>query len=149
MIKFISKTAPNDRRAIALDPATVATIGIKPGMVLKEGSTPNFYLAKATDIALVPGPVFAFTDSSRKDVQAAKTLTVVDGPFVADIDADAYVAPAPAQGDALAPGADATPAENGKLKTLAVTTVAHLGSVVAYCTRGVDADGFIRIKVKR
>jgi hypothetical protein len=149
MIKFISKTAPNDRRALQLDPATVTTIGIKPGMVLKEGVGPSFYRAKATDVALVPGPVFAFTDSSRRDVQAAKSLTVVDGPFVADIDADAYVTPAPAQGDALVPGADGTPAEHGKLKTLVVATVANLGAVVAYCTRGVDADGFIRIKVQR
>lgn len=146
MIKFISKNAPNDRRSVPLDPATVTTINILPGQVLKQGAAPNRYAVKADGAALIGAPLFAFTSTSRRDVQAAKAITVVDGPFVAEINADAYVG-SPALDGALAVGT------GGNVGLLVATTVTAdattLQAVVANCTRVADADGFIEVKVIR
>ena len=144
MIKFISKNPPMDRRAVPLDPATVTTIAIKPGQVLKKAA--SGFALKADGAAVVGGPVWAFTDSSRTDVQAAKSLTVVDGPFVAEVDTDCYIG-SPALDAALQID---TGANVGKVVTLAVTADATtLQAIVAYCTRTADADGFIEVKVIR
>lgn len=146
MIKFVTKNAPADRRSVSLDPATVTTIGIKPGMVLKQGAAPNRYAVKADGAALIGAPLFAFTDSSRKDVQAAKAMTVVDGPFVAEFNADAYVG-SPVLDGALKVG---TAGDVGKLVVTTVTADATtLQAVVANCSRVADADGFIEAKVIR
>lgn len=146
MIKFVSKLAPSDRRSVPLDPATVTTINIKPGQVIKQGAAPNRYAVKADGAGVVGAPLFAFTDSSRRDVQAAKAMTVVDGPFVAEINADCY-AGSPTLDQALKIG---TAGDVGKLTAEAtVDSVAKLQGVVAYCTRVADADGFIEVKVIR
>jgi len=143
-IKFISKNAPADRRPMKLDPTTVSSINILPGQVLKENG--SLYAVKADGASVVGGPVWAFTASSRPDVQSAKSLTVVDGPFVADIDTAGYVG-SPALDAALKVG---TAGDIGKLAVESpVDTVAKLQGVVAYCTRTADADGFIRVKVLR
>lgn len=146
MIKFVSKHAPNDRRSVPLDPATVTTINIKPGQVLQQGALPNRYAVKADGASVVGAPLFAFTDSSRKDVQAAKAITVVDGPFVAEINADGIVG-SPTLNQALKVG---TGGDVGKLTAEAtVDSVSKLQGVVAYVTRVADADGYVEVKVIR
>lgn len=146
MIKFISKNPPADRRTVPLDPSTVTSVNIKPGQVLKQGAAPNRYAVKADGGSVVGGPLWAFTGSDRKDVQKAARITVVDGPFVAEVDADCY-AGSPTLDLALKIG---TTTDVGKLTAEAtVDSVAKLQGVVAYCTRVADADGFIEIKVIR
>jgi hypothetical protein len=146
-MKIISTDAPNRRRAVKLDPATVASIAIKPGQVLKVASTG--FAAKADGGAAgatpVGVPVFAFTDSARKDVQSAKAITVIDGPFVAEINNEAFAGtPTIDQDLVIGTGGDV-----GKLAVQAVSTVAHAMAVVARVGRSVDADGYIMIKVVR
>lgn len=146
MIKFVSTDAPGRRRSVPLDPATVTTIAIKPGQVLKQGASPNRFAVKADGAAVVGGPLWAFTDSSRKDVQSAKRITVVDGPFVAEINNDCYVG-TPTLDQALKID---TGGNVGKLAVEAtVDSVAKLQGVVAYCTRTADADNYIEVKVIR
>lgn len=145
MIKFISKNAPADRRPVPLDPSTITTIAVLPGQILTQGAAPNRYAVKADGGGVIGAPLFAFVGSDRRDVQSSKKITVVDGPFVAEVNADCYVG-TPALNEALIidGGADV-----GKLVVQAVSTVAHLQGVVAYCSRVPDADGFIEIKVVR
>ncbi len=146
MIKFVTKNAPSDRRSVPLDPATVLTIDIKPGQVLKQGVAPNRYVVKADGAALIGAPLFAFTSSSRKDTQGAKAITVVDGPFVAEFNTEAYVG-SPVLDGALKVG---TGGDVGKLVVTTVTADATtLQAVVANCTRVADADGYIEAKVIR
>lgn len=143
-IKFVSKYAPSDRRTLRLDPTTITSINILPGQVLKENGSQ--FAVKADGAAVVGSPVWAFTASSRPDVQSAKAVTVVDGPFVADVDTAGYVG-SPTLDAALK---ISTGADVGKLAVESpVDTVAKLQGVVAYCSRTADADGFIRMKAIR
>ena len=146
-IKFVSTDAPNRRRAVALDPATVASIDILPGQVLKVNGSGVAVKADGGAAGATPVgvPLFAFTNSNRKDVQSAKKITVVDGPFVAEINNEAFAGtPTIDQDLIIGTGADA-----GKLAVQAVSTVAHAMAVVARVGRSVDADGYILVKVVR
>lgn len=140
-IKFVSKLPPSDRRALPFDETTPPTI--LPGQVVAEDA--NGLAVLADGAATVESPKWAFTDSSRKDSSQAKSVTVVEGPFTADVDTDGYVGN-PAKGDALQVG---TGGNVGKLVVVAPASVADLQSVVAYCERPADADGFIRIRAIR
>lgn len=145
MIKFITKNQPSDRRAVPLDPATVLTIDVKPGQILKQGALPNRYAVKADGAAVVAAPLFAFTATSRKDVQAAASITVVDGPFVAELDTDAYVG-SPVLDSALKLG---TGGSVGKLVVATMPADWAAMLVIAMVSRVADADGFIEVKVQR
>jgi hypothetical protein len=140
-IKFVSKLPPSDRRALPFDEATPPTI--LPGQVVQENASALAVLADGASV--VESPKWAFTDSARKDSSKASSVTVVEGPFTADVDTAGYDGN-PAKGDALAVG---TGGLVGKLVIIAPASVADLASVVAYCERPADADGFIRIRAIR
>lgn len=142
MLKPINRKAPEDRRAVPFDPAVTTTI-LQGSVLQLDAATGNAILADGA--AVVPDPMWAFTKTGRLDTDQAKSVTVIEGPFVADVDTDGYDG-TPAAGDALVPG---TGGNVGKLVVQAVSTVAHLQSVVAYCVKPPDADGFIRIKTIR
>lgn len=143
MLEPINRKAPEDRRSVPLDPAAPPTV--LQGSVLQTDGTANGYAVLADGSALVPDPMWAFTKSSRLDVQEANAVSVLEAPFVAEVDTDGYDG-SPAAGAALAIGTGGTV---GKLVVVTVTTVADLQSVVAYCLRAADADGKIRIKAIR
>ena len=139
-IKFISKLPPSDRRSLPV--ATGSTI--LPGQVAEEDANGDLVLADGASI--VESPKWAFTASSRVDAAEAEAMTVVEGPFTADVNTDGYVG-TPVKGNAFEVG---TGGNVGKLVVLTVTADATtLQSIVAYCERAPDADGFIRIRVIR
>jgi len=138
-IKFISKLPPSDRRSLPV--ATGSTI--LPGQVAEEDANGDLVLADGASI--VESPKWAFTASSRVDAAEAEAMTVVEGPFTADVNTDGYVG-TPVKGNAFEVG---TGGNVGKLVVLAVIDGPTLQSIVAYCERAPDADGFIRIRVIR
>jgi hypothetical protein len=146
MIRFIDKLAPSNRRPLKVDKSSIPTI--KPGQIVTEDGTTQFVKLADGDVG---DPAWAFVDTTRKDVIAAASgssggMTVVDGGFwVAEVDTVGYVG-TPAKNDALIIGSTT---DKGKLVVQAVSTVAHLKAVVAYCVRAPDADGFMRFKTIR
>lgn len=140
-IKFISKIPPSDRRAMRLDPASPANIS--PGQMVVEDA--NTYAILADDSGDVTAPKFAFTDSQRADAADAQAVTVVEGPFTAEIDTEGYDG-SPVKGDAMKAGTGGTA---GKMVVFAPSTVADALAVVAYCERAPDANGFARFRIIR
>lgn len=133
MIKIISRNQADNRRGMEFDPGTV----ILPGQVVEEVNGKAVLSPGTQPIA----PAWAFTSTTRKDSAIAGSITVVEGPFIADIDADGYTGVVAAQ-DLLA----VDTANHGKLKTVAASADATvMALVVARCVRG-PSDGVIRIK---
>lgn len=145
MIKFSDKVAPANRRVFKLDPTTIGSVAIKPGMVVERNS--SGFAVKGDGAHVIGGPAWAFVDTSRKDVAGAVSMTVVEGPFSAEINTDGYTG-SPALNDPMACG---TAGNVGKLATQTITAndCTTLQKVLAYCTRTADADGFIEIKTVR
>ena len=141
--KPINRKAPEDRRSVPLDPAAPPTV--LQGQVLEVDAADGF--AKLADGAsVVAAPLWSFTKTGRLDVDIADSVTVLEANFSALVDTDGYVG-TPAAGDALAVG---TGGNVGKLVVLAVTADATtLQSIVAYCTKPPDSDGFIEFKAIR
>jgi hypothetical protein len=140
-IKFISKNPPADRRAMRLDPASPAVVS--PGQVVVENA--GTFAILGDSAGDVTAPKWAFTDSTRTDASSADSITVVEGPFTAEVDTEGYDG-TPAKGDAMKLGTAGTA---GKLVVFTPSTVADALAVVAYCERAADADGFIRIRTTR
>jgi hypothetical protein len=140
-IKFISKIPPADRRALRLDPASPAVI--KPGQAVVEDASNYAVLADSAND--VTAPKWAFTDSERVDAADAQAVTVVEGPFTAEMNTLGYDG-TPAKGDAMKFGTGGTA---GKLITFSPSTVADALDVVAYCERPANAEGFARFRVIR
>ena len=142
MFEPINRKAPEDRRSVALDPASLPTVA--QGQIVSRDPADG-YAKLADGAAVVPDPMWAFTATSRLDSAIASSLSVLEAPFVARVDTDGY-AGTPAAGNALAVG---TGANVGKLVVQAVAAVADLQAVVAYALTAPDADGVILIKAIR
>jgi len=140
--ELITRGAPEDRRSLPLNPSATPTI--LAGQVLQKDPATGFAVL-ADGAAVVPDPMWAFTKTARLDVGVAKSITVVEAPFLAKVNADGYVG-TPAAGNALVID---TGANKGKLKVQAVAAVADLQAVVAYCVKAPDANGVIEIKAIR
>ena len=143
MLEPVNRKTAEDRRTVPLDPAALPTV--LQGSVLQTDGSANGYAVLADGAAVVTDPMWSFTKSTRLDVQVAISVTVLEAPFVAEVDTDGYVG-TPAAGDALEVG---TGGNVGKLQTVAVVAVSDLQNVVAYCLRAPDADGKLRIKAIR
>jgi hypothetical protein len=141
MFEPINRKSPEDRRSVPLDPDSLPTI--LQGQLLTTDA--NDFAVLADGAAFVEDPMWAFTKTGRLDVDIANSVTVLEAPFMARVDTDGYTG-TPAKGDALVPG---TGGNVGKLAVLAVTTVDHLKSVVAYCQSPPDSDGVIVFKAIR
>lgn len=141
MFEPINRKSPEDRRSVPLDPASLPTIA--QGQVVQTDS--SGYAVLADGASLVPDPMWAFTKTGRLDVDIAKSVTIMEAPFMFRVDTDGY-AGSPAKGDSMEVG---TAGNVGKLVVLAVTTVAHLQSIVAYCITPPDADGVAVFKAIR
>ncbi len=96
--------------------------------------------------SLVVSPAWAFTKTGRLDSDIAKSLTVLEAPFLARVGTDGYDG-SPVAGNALGVGSGGTA---GKLVVVTVTADATtLQGVVAYCTKSPDSDGIMEFKAIR
>ena len=141
MFEPINRKAAEDRRSVPLDPVSLPTI--LQGQLLQTDA--NNYAVLADGAAFVPDPMWAFTATARLDSAVSETVSIMEAPFQARVDTDGYTG-APAKGDALVPG---TGGNIGKLAVLAVVTVDHLKSVVAYCVKPPDSNGVMIFKATR
>lgn len=139
-IEIINRKAAEDRRSVPLNAAAMPTI--KAGQILQ---LTGGYAVLADGAALVPDPMWAFTATGRLDVDQAKSVSVVEAPFQALVNADCYVG-SPAAGATLKIG---TGADKGKLTTATMPGDMSAGLVVATCVAAPDADGKLRIKAIR
>jgi len=143
MFEPINRKAAEDRRSVPTDPASPPTV--LQGQIVEVDAADGF--AKLADgAAVVAAPLWVFTKSARLDSQIADSLTVLEAPFSARVDADGYVG-TPTAKQALKIG---TGGNVGKLEVEAtVDSVAKLQGVVAYCVKAPDSDGVMEIKVIR
>lgn len=141
MFEPINRKAAEDRRSVPLDPASLPTIN--QGQILQTDA--NDYAVLADGAAIVPDPMWAFTKTSRLDTKTAKSVTVLEAPFMAKVDADGHDG-AITDGAALTLG---TGAAAGKLVAIAPASVADLQAVVAYCVKAPDSDGVMLFKAIR
>ena len=140
--EVINRKAPEDRRSVPLDPASMPTI--LAGQVLETND--NGYAVLADSGAhVVVDPMWAFTATARLDVTISKSVTVVEAPFSARVNTDGYNG-SPVKRNPLKVGTGATA---GKLVVATISTVADLQAVVAYCTKAPDSAGVITIKAIR
>lgn len=139
-IEMINRKAPEDRRSVPLNPASLPTI--KAGQVLQ---LVGGFAVLADGAAFVPDPMWAFTATGRLDVDQSKSVTVVEAQFQALVNSDCYVG-SPAAGAALKIG---TGADVGKLVVATLPADMSDGLVVATCVAAPDADGKLRIKAIR
>jgi hypothetical protein len=142
MFEPINRKSPEDRRAVAFDPAVTAAI-LQGQVVSLDPATSKAVLADGA--AVVPDPMWAFTKTGRLDTDIAKSVTVLEAPFSAKVDADGHDG-AIADGAALAIG---TTTAKGKLVSITPSSVADLQSVVAYCVKAPDSDGVMLFKAIR
>lgn len=143
MFEPINRKTAADRRSVPLDPDNVPTIA--QGQILEIDAADGYAKLADAGAAVVVAPLWAWTKTTRLDVQIAKAVTVLEAPFVARVDTDGYDG-SPVAKNALGVGTGATA---GKLVVVTVSDVATLQSVVAYCTKGPDADGVIEFKAIR
>lgn len=143
MLKPINRKSPEDRRAVPFDPAV--TTAILQGQILK--TDPGTGKAVIADgAAVVQDPMWAFTKTGRLDTDTAEAVTVLEAPFVAEVDADGHAGTINA-GDALGVG---TGGNVGKLVAVTVTADATtLQSVVGYAITAPDSDGVMKFKAIR
>jgi hypothetical protein len=141
MFEPINRKSPEDRRSVPFDPAV--TPDILQGQVLSlDAATSKAVLADGD----VPDPMWAFTKTGRLDTATAKSVTVLEAPFVAKVNVDGYVG-TPAPGDYLAVG---TAGNKGKLVVLALNADATVNApIVARCIKGPDSAGVILFKAIR
>jgi hypothetical protein len=143
MFEPINRKAPEDRRSVPLDPASMPTI--VAGQVLETNGSGYAVLADA-GAHVVTDPMWAFTATARLDTTIAKSVSIIEAPFSARLGTEGYDG-SPVKGSALAVGTAGTA---GKLVIVAsVDTVAKLQSLVAYCTKAPDSAGTIVIKAIR
>lgn len=142
MLKPINRKSPEDRRAVPFDP-TVTTAILQGQVLTLDPATDKAIIADGA--ANIPDPMWAFTETGRLDTDIAKSVTVLEAPFVADVDADGH-AGVIADGDALTIG---TGGNVGKLVAISPATVADLQSVVGYCLKAPDSNNIMRFKAIR
>lgn len=141
MFEPINRKAPEDRRPVPL----------KDGEVVKQGQIVSLdpvtgKAVLADGAAFVPDPMWSFTASSRLDSATAKSLTVLEAPFIARVGADGHAGTI-AAGNALKIG---TSNDKGKLVAEAtVDTVEKLQNVVAYAIKAPDSDSVLLFKAVR
>ncbi len=143
MFEPINRKSPEDRRSVPFDPAV--TTSILQGQVLTlDPATDKAILADGANNPIAD-PMWAFTKSSRLDTATAKSVTVLEAPFMAKVDADGHDGVI-TDGAALTLG---TGAAAGKLVAIAPASVADLQAVVAYCVKAPDSDGVMLFKAIR
>ena len=143
MFKPINRKSPEDRRSVPFDPAVTTTI--LQGQVLSlDPATDKAILADSANNP-IPDPMWSFSKTGRLDTDEAESVTVVEAPFVADVDTDGHSGVINS-GDALTVG---TGASAGKLVAVTVSAVADLQNVIAYCVKAPDGDGVMRFKAIR
>ena len=139
-IEIISRNAPEDRRSVPLNQASMPTI--KAGQVLQMSGG---FAVLADGSAVVPDPMWAFTSTGRLDVDVSKSVTVVEAQFTALVSSDCYDG-SPAAGNALKIGTGGTA---GKLVVATLPADMSAGLVVAFCVAAPDADNKLKIKTVR
>lgn len=139
-IEITNRRAPEDRRSLPLNPAALPTI--KAGQILQKIGG---FAVLADGAAVIPDPMWAFTQTGRLDTDISGSVTVVEAPFLAKVNDDGF-AGTPAAGNALKVG---TGADVGKLIVATLPADMSAGLVVAFCVSGPDADNKIEIKAVR
>ena len=141
MFEPINRKSPEDRRSVPFDPAVTPTI-LQGQVLALDAATGKAVLADGD----VPDPMWSFTKTARLDSITAKSVTVLEAPFMAKVNTDGYVG-TPAPGDYLAVG---TGGNVGKLVVLALNADATVNApIVARCVKGPDSNGIILFKAIR
>lgn len=142
-LNLLNQNTYENRRVVDISSAltTEQKAALTPGMIVAENTSNEVELSDGDTGA----PMFVMTSGARTDTLAAGKITVVDGPFVADMKGN-FVG-SPARNTAFKIGSTG---DKGKLTVEAtVDSVSKLKSIVAYCQRSVNADSVARFKVIR